>query len=221
MFKYLHDIIYAQGENMTMIDAIEVKCPVCENDLEIYVILSTNTMARPDLDLRPAEMQRSTMDNWAHECPECGYVTSDFKKTPEITEDFLKSDSYKSCDGFEFKNPLSERFYRQHLIATESEGKFHALLYCAWACDDKDDEENAIRIRRKCLDYIDSLEANDDVAIQKADLLRRSKQFDKVIEEYSAKSFTEDIYNRICSFEVEKAIQKDSACYTVDDVINS
>ncbi len=199
--------------------SVKLNCPICKNEVEINMLMSTNMFGAPDLDLIPPEMRRSTMDTWVHECPQCGYVASDFKKTPEITEDFLKSDSYKNCDFHEFKNPLSERFYHQYMISSENEEKFYALLHCAWACDDRNDEENAVLIRKKSLEYMDFLDLNDDMMIQRADLLRRSNQFEKVIDEYCAKSFDQDIYNRVCSFEVEKAMQKDNACYTVEDAV--
>lgn len=206
---------------MTTIMPQPVKCPVCENEFEIFVLGSTNAWGAPDLDLRPPEMQRSTMNQWVHECPNCGYVTSDFNRSAEITSDFLKSDSYKSCDDLNFKHSLAERFYRQHLIASDNADKFYALLHCVWVCDDTGDEKNAELMRTKCLEYMDQFELNDDNLIQRADLLRRSGQFERVIEEYSTKTFEEDIYNKLCSFEVEKAIQKDTSCYTVEDVVKS
>ena len=204
---------------MTTMTTVEINCPICKSKVEMNMLMSTNMWGAPDLDLRPPEMRRSTMDTWVHECPHCGYVASDFRKTPEITEDFLKSDSYRNCDFHEFIHPLSERFYRQYLIASEDEEKFNALLHCAWACDDRDDNENAVLIRAKSLEYMDSLDLNDDMMIQRADLLRRSNQFERVIDEYSAKSFDQEIYNRVCSFEVEKAMQKDNTCYTVEDAV--
>ena len=35
---------------------------------------STSTFGSPDLDLRPAEMQRSTMEVWLQVCPHCRYI---------------------------------------------------------------------------------------------------------------------------------------------------
>ena len=204
---------------MTMMIPEPVKCPICKNDFEINLLMSTNTCGAPDLDLRPAEMQRSTMDTWVYECPHCGYVATDFDKTPEITQEFLQSDSYKTCDSHEFNHPLAERFYRQYLISNDNNEKFHSLLFCAWVCDDMDDVENAVLMRRKSLEYMDQLDFNDDLLIQKADILRRSNQFDKVIEQYSTKTFDQEIYNQICSFQVEKAIRHDNKCYTVEDVV--
>lgn len=203
---------------MTMIYPTMIKCPICENEFEIYELASTNHMGSPDLDLRPPEMARSTMDAWTHECIKCGYVSSDFEKTPEITEEFLQNDKYKSCDDLNFKNHLSEIFYRQHMISNNVKEKFYSLLYCAWACDDEYDEKNAVLMRNKCLDEIDFLDLDDDMKIIKADLMRRSNRFDDVIREFSTISFEEDIYNRICDFQVEKALKRDNGCYKIEDV---
>ena len=203
---------------MTMIDSIKVKCPICETDFEIYVLMSTNAMGAPDLDLRPPEMQRSTMDTWTHECPSCGFVSFDFKDTPTVTGDYIESEIYQGCEGFEFKNPLSRIFYRQHLLESYDFEKFHALLHCAWACDDAGDDENARLIREKSLEILENLDLDETTEIQKADVLRRSKNFAQVIEEYENKTFSEEILNRIRDFQIEKSRLEDDSCYTVEDV---
>ncbi len=203
---------------MTQIFPILVTCPICEKDFEIFTLASTNHMGSPDLDLRPPEMARSTMNTWTHECPKCGYVASDFNKTPEITKEFLENDKYKSCDNLNFKGHQSEIFYRQFMISNDSEEKFYSLLHCAWACDDECDEKNSVLIRNKCLEYIDFLEKSDDIILLKADLMRRSKHFDEMIKEYSTKSFKNDLYNRICDFQLEKALKMDNGCYTIEDI---
>ena len=203
---------------MTMIDSVKVKCPICETDFEIYALLSTNAMGAPDLDLRPPEMQRSTMNTWAHECPGCGYVSFDFEDKPSVTGDYIESEFYQNCDGFEFKNPLSRVFYRQHLLESHDFEKFHALLHCAWACDDAKDTDNARRIREKSLEMLENLDLDETTEIIKADVLRRSKNFARVIEEYENKSFSEEILNRIRDFQIEKSRLEDDSCYTVEDV---
>ena len=204
---------------MTMIFPEPVKCPICENEIEIYVLASTNTSGFPDLDLRPPEMERSTMNTWMHECPHCGYAASDFEKTPEVSRDFISGEAYRKCDGHEFINPLSKRFYHGYMISEDDKERFNFLLYCAWTCDDADDDENAVSIRKKSLKYLDLLELNDNISLLKADILRRSNQFDAVIEGYSSASYPEEIHNQISAFQVEKAVQKDSACYTIEDVL--
>ncbi|WP_407421888.1 hypothetical protein [Methanobrevibacter sp.] len=204
---------------MTTISQIEVECPICKTNFEISLLMSTNTWGSPDLDLRPPEMQRSTMNTWAYECPGCGYVASDFEDKPAVTGEFIESEFYQGCDGFEFKNPLSRIFYRQHLIEAHDLEKFHALLHAAWACDDSEDSENARLLREKCLDIIKNIDIDETLEIQKADILRRSRHFAQVIEEYERKTYSEDILNLIKDFQIEKSRLEDDGCYTVEDVL--
>ncbi len=119
---------------MTNIGKIEIECSVCGGSSDQFLLLSTNTMGAPDLDLRPAEMQRSTMHLWVVECPHCGYVANDLSNQLKISEDFLKTDKYLGCDGFKFKDDLAVKFYKNYLILNESgdvEGSFYNLLHCA------------------------------------------------------------------------------------------
>ena len=56
---------------------------------------STSTWGYPDLDLRPAEMKRSSMFAWLQECPHCGFVARDIEQTHvKVAPDFLKSEEY-------------------------------------------------------------------------------------------------------------------------------
>ena len=127
---------------------IEQNCPVCRKPSLVSVLTSTSTWGYPDLDLRPAEMQRSSMFAWLAECPHCGYVSGNFNNGTDITEEFLQSDDYKSLEGFEFKSDLAKRFFKAYLIARElNDGRkcFFNLLHCAWTCDDAEDS-NATEI---------------------------------------------------------------------------
>ena len=171
-------------------------------------------------------MQRSTMNTWILECPHCGYAARDLGEELEVSKDLLKSESYLTCDGYDFKGNLSPRFYRRHLIAKESnntEECFYSLLYCAWTCDDNDDE-HAAEIRMLAIPYLDEIiphgNANNLLAI-KADLLRRSGQYERLIDEYSNIYTDDETINRVLKFQIQKAQEQDSACYTVEDVVES
>lgn len=210
-------------KSMTIIRDLDQECPLCGKLSPQPMLSSTNTQDYPDLDLRPAEMQRSTMFMWVLECPHCGYVAPTFRRETKITEEFLKSESYMACDGIEFIGKLSKKFYRAYLIAKEEQNStacFFNLLHCAWDCDDKNDE-NAVKMRKLALDQFDDLKYDDEekknyLAI-KADLLRRSGQFDQLIEEFSDIVIGEEIYDNVIQFQIEKALEKDTKCYTVGD----
>lgn len=212
--------------SMTTIRDFDQTCSVCGNTSPQPVLMSTNTWGYPDLDLRPSEMQRSTMNIWVLECPHCGYVSGNLENKTLISEKFLKSDSYMTCDGIEFIGRISKKFYKAYLIAKEVEEAnkcFFNLLHCAWDCDDHEDP-NAAKIRKLALKYFDDLEFSDeekkDYLAIKADLLRRTGQFDLLIEEFSDVTIGEEIYDKIIRFQIEKANEKDTQCYTVEDAVN-
>ena len=208
---------------MTTINDIERKCSVCGHTSLHPVIMSTNTWTYPDLDLRPSEMQRSTMFAWVMECPNCGYVSANIEKKIDISEDYLKSEEYMTCEGHEFESELAKKFYKNYLLSDDEESKFHNLLHCAWACDDANDEL-AVEMRKLAIDPLNHIieeagEEKDDYLLMKADLLRRSLQFGEVISQYSSMTFDREILNQITTFQVIKAKAEDSECYTIGDVL--
>lgn len=211
---------------MTLIDNIEFECSVCHQSSRQPVLMSTNSFGAPDLDLRPSEMQRSTMNTWIMECPHCGHVAPKLDDESKISEDFLKTDKYLNCDGFEFERDLAGRFFKGYLICKKTDntrGCFFNLLYCAWVCDDANDSENAKKIRMLAIDYLDQLiqEDNDEknsFLLMKADLLRRSGNFTQVVEEFKDFIIGDELLDRIVTFQVLKSRENDDACYTVKDV---
>ena len=52
----------------------------------------------------------------------------------------------------------------------------------------------------------------------RADLMRRAGQFETMIDAYASVQFDEELLNQILRFEVEKAKEKNTACYRVADV---
>ena len=211
---------------MTMIREIDQKCSVCGKSSPQPVLMSTNSMGYADLDFRPPEMQRSTMNTWIRECPHCGYVASDLGDELKISKDFLKSSEYLTCDGYDFKAKLSELFYRSYLIAKQSNdvlGCFLALRNCAWKCDDLSDE-NAIAIRKLALTYLEELIENEDedketLLLIRSDFLRRSGEFEQLIREYENLTIGDELLDNIVKFQIQKAHEKDTGCYTVKDVV--
>lgn len=178
------------------------------------------------MDLRPAEMKRSSMFAWLQECPHCGFVARDIEQTHvKVAPDFLKSDEYLTCEGHDFKSDLAKRFYGHYLISKANnihDVAFYSLLHCAWVCDDNNDDF-AVDIRKLALKSLDKVDAkNDDerdnLKLIKADLLRRSLQFDELIGEFKDVFFEDKIKNEVINFQLELAAKKDSGCYAIEDI---
>ena len=191
------------------------------------MIGSTNAMGYADLDLRPPEMQRSTMYQSTSMC-ECGNVFESASKGG--SRELIESDAYQSCDGIDFGSQKAVMFYRAYLIDKESNpndlaSNFFHILQAAWACDDFD-IENARKMRLIGINLLEQIIKDDryadrknDNLLMQADLLRRSAKFDLLIEKFQNMKFEDEIYQKIIDFQIEKASQKDDSRYTVGDVI--
>ena len=218
-------------------------CAVCGAEKEFYGIASTNSFGSPDLDLRPPQMQRGTMSHWIQKCPRCGYVSGSISDDPaNVTKEWLKSEAYIHSDGVKFQSGLADQFYKFYkicLLNEKTERAFTALLHAAWACDDSEDEENAAHCRRMAIpllnkvieetaaggehpeedDCEDGSDKKDNLLLMKADLLRRSGQFETLLSEYASRSFKNDIMNKVLAFQLAKAAEKDTSCYTVEEAV--
>lgn len=207
---------------MTTVRKEKCKCAVRGAENECHVLMSTSSFGSPDLDLRPPELQRFTMSYWLQECCRCGYVSKKITDKPKVTPEFLESEEYVSCSGIKFKSELAELFYKYYLISLESkdtEEAFFAVVHTAWGCDDKNDRDNANICRMIAVHLHPKLRQDENRRVMKMDLLRRSGQFEALITEYSSVKFSQDILNKIAKFQLKKAAEGDTACYTVADVV--
>ena len=143
---------------MTTIVPKTVTCAVCGRKSEVSIICSTNAFGSPDLDLRPPEMQRSTMGLWVQECPYCHYAASDLQEPYEGAADRLTAADYLDCSKLEQLPESARKFYRYHLLRLEQadwEGAFSGALWTAWCCDDAGDDKNAARLRCEALSALE------------------------------------------------------------------
>ena len=85
--------------------------------------------------------------------------------------------------------------------------------------------QDAIECRKRCLDLINGLivkqedtEKRETLSGIKADLLRRTGQFDAVIAEYENKVFQNPYVDQVVRFEIDLAKTKDTKCYSMDHI---
>jgi hypothetical protein len=113
---------------VTVLGSLNVRCRHCGANSEQTVMVSTSTFGAPDLDLRPAEMKRSSMAAWLQLCPHCGYCV------PHISEgvpegSVLTSDSYRATLRDERYPELARRFLAHALATAHSEPVRSAWAY--------------------------------------------------------------------------------------------
>ncbi len=212
---------------MSSFGMLEYTCAVCGSTKNYNVLMSTNTFGGTmDLDTRPPEMQRSTMDLWVHECPNCGYVAGEVSDETEVTTDFLSSEDYQTCNRLAIKSDLARRFYKQYLICIHDgklQAAFTASLRAAWASDDAYDFEVADICRNQCIELLSKINAegeNPTLTVMKADFLRRTGRFEEVISEYSGMKLGDDVLQKIIEFQVLRSKERDVSVYTLGDVVS-
>jgi len=213
---------------MTMMFHQKKICFVCRKESSHPIIASTNAFGSPDLDTRPPEGKRSTMHCWVEVCPHCGYAASDISEETSVPRAFLNSRVYRECDGNLFLSALAQDFFRQYLLARKEgnlQTSFFALLHAAWACDDNNETYGAIRCRKLAITQLEQWMATpernvDDAALllMKADLLRRSRDFSAVIDQFEGKAMEHPFHQQVIDFQVDRAKQEDAGCYRIDQI---
>ncbi len=213
---------------MTSFSASYTVCGVCGSTVKLFVLRSTNAFGSSDLDLRPPEMQRSTMGFWTQVCPECGYTAARLAKAPGFPREFLSSPRYLDCDGLITDSDLARRFYRQHLGAAEESDlstAADALLHAAWCCDDAGEADNAALLRRKSLELMERElprlpeEQKEQRMVHRADLLRRTRQFARLIGEYARFKCSSPIHGSIVAFQLMLSKEGDDGRHTVEQAV--
>lgn len=210
---------------MSMTMRVPCKCAVCGTESQQLFLSSTSVFGPPDLDLRPAPMQRDTMYVWVQECPKCGYVAADITAPTDIKPGVLQHQSYVDCSGIRFQSDLARRFYRHYLLGQakgDAKTAFRGALWAAWECDDCGDADNAFWCRKLAVAELEKVIAGTDtpeeLLVQKADLLRRAGFFARLQEEYAEITFPQERLNQIIAFQLEKAKRRDDGRYTLADV---
>ena len=214
---------------MTTMREESVKCAVCGKSSRHEFLMSTNAFGSRDLDFRPPEMQRSTMRLWVQECPYCGYVAGDISDQCRVDREWLASEQYVRCNGHAFRSPLARRFYKHYMLCFKSHRKeeaFYAMLHAAWSCDDAGDDVMAKGCRKTAAALAESLlaggeaEDKEHMTLIRADLLRRSGQFDRLLSEYAECRLSDEMGNRVIAFQLDKAREEDVDRYRMFDVVD-
>jgi hypothetical protein len=65
---------------------------------------------------------------------------------------------------------------------------------------------------------IDSFKMKDSFMVIRADLLRKTRQYDRLLREYTDIHFEDGFLNEIIAFELKLARNEDNSTYTVADI---
>src|SRR5919201_2873294 len=140
---------------MTTFEEIQATCGVCGAISAQQAIASTSRFGAPDLDLRPPELERSTLAWRCARCPVCGYVAgADLGLPAGAAAEAVRA----TIDGQPYKAASADGGLPQHArdaccraLVADAVGDEPAAaqyrLWAAWACDDSGAAAAAARLR--------------------------------------------------------------------------
>jgi hypothetical protein len=178
---------------VTTLHAVEVTCASCGGISTQTEVGSTYVAGSPDLDTRPPELQRSTMEYWVQACPHCTYVAPDIARATPDALDIVGGIVYRSQWQDGELPALARRFLCWALIQEttgDAVGAGWSSVHAAWACDDAANTAAAARCRRRALELFLSAKDRGESFVRGpyaeyallADLWRRTGEFDRALE---------------------------------------
>ena len=195
-------------------------------------IASTNQFGSPDLDMRPPEMLRSTMNTWVQCCENCGYSAPCIGDGDTSVSSVIASSKYESLRSYTSFPKLANQFLCWKLIA-ESEGKYDsagwAALHAAWVCDDSNKCKEAIQCREYAISMFEHAidkeikfaeDSNSAFALL-ADLFRRVGEFEMAFSLCKNLLGRKDIGNitDIAKFQMALIMKEDIGCHSCDEIV--
>ena len=153
------------------------------------------------------------------QCTNCGYISWPISKKPgKVTREWLRSEEYLNNDGMIFNDHYAELYYKKYkidLLNRRVEKALEAVFMTCLYCYIRDDLENASWCCFLALALFDKLKKPkmfdpETLKLMKAGLLRRTGQFTRLLNEYSACTFEKKMYNEYLKLLLKKAEQKDA-----------
>lgn len=214
---------------MTTYFSDKVTCAHCKKDSEHNILGSTNTLGWPDLDLRPAEMKRSTMSSWLMLCPHCQYLASDISKV-DGNMSLIGSESYINTLNQRDYPQLANWFLARSLLDLHDDpiraGRYR--LNAAWVCDDVPDDEHAVICRKLAAECFAIAKpfTNDESSVSNGtllvDILRRSGDLQSAAStcaELLTLDHANETIQRVLKFEQQLIEKNDRAMHSLSECL--
>jgi hypothetical protein len=116
-----------------------VRCAVCGTESRQIRFRPVPPEGAPDLDLRPGEPLRGTMESWLQQCPHCGYAAPEIARAHPAAIEAVGTAPFRALIVEATHPPLARRFLGYAYVLEET-GALHAAaeatLQAAWVADD-------------------------------------------------------------------------------------
>ena len=159
-----------------------VTCAVCGTESRQARFRPAPPEGAPDLDLRPGEPLRGTMESWLQQCPGCGYAAPEITRAHPAAAEAVGTAPFRALLADSTHPPLARRFLGYAYVLEET-GALHAAaeatLQAAWVADDARRPDLSGAWRRDAVALWRAgppLDSEQTVRI--VDALRRAEAFD-------------------------------------------
>lgn len=221
---------------MTRMRPTEIQCCVCGETSTQSLLESTSSFGAPDLDGRPAPLERHTIGMLVQCCPNCGYcarrVDDCGNSTAATLRSFVDDGAYQRQLRDATKPELANQYLCRALLRERANNLAEAAdsaLHAAWACDDAELPEAAQECRERAIAYFQRAFAAGQIAglmgefagVTLVDLLRRTGRFDEARIEATTrqlKSKDERVRSAL-ALEQEYCDRGDAALHRLDEVV--
>ena len=180
-------------KKLTTIFENKVMCCVCGEKSYQTDIGSSYSSGSPDIDTRPPEMERSSIEYWVHRCPSCGYCSSDISECDDNSKEVVDSKEYKDILSGSEMPELATLFlaasYHSEMQQKYSDAAWD-VIGASWVCDDENNLDLSTKCRKKAIKLINKANNNNQKFIDQkgaselitADLMRRSGMFQEALD---------------------------------------
>lgn len=206
---------------MTAVQPSDVRCGCCGKHSSQALQPASNEFGARDLDHRPPETMRSTMESWLQECPHCGYVAADLGQAEESDRRLVKADRYQVLRQGPYVSRLSGRFLLRAVLDSlggRRERAFANTVCAAWDADDRDLRDAARSLRKRAASYLKGHdEGSIELKLRLLDVHRRASDWKSadLMARHLAGQNLDPQTSAILAFQVRRIHAKDDAAYTV------
>ncbi|MBP6507070.1 MAG: hypothetical protein KA257_05850 [Opitutaceae bacterium] len=219
---------------MTTFSSTYVTCGACGQNFEHNALSSTNRFGSMDLDTRPPEMERSTMNAWIQRCPGCGHCASDASVFDRRLMVLLESENYQGNLVDPNLPPLSAQFVCAGLLleaALEFVKAGWEFLHAAWVTDDANLANESRKWRTRAAECfgrcLESAELSNEFAIElsavQVDCLRRAnrgKEAAPIIDRLQAEA-RNPVIDQVMVYQRRLIMNGDNAAHTVSEAMST
>jgi hypothetical protein len=216
---------------MTTFASTTITCGACGHNFAHDDLSSTNRFGSMDLDLRPPEMERSTMQAWLQQCPNCGYSAVDASTFDPRHRAVLESPEYRQHLTNSGLPPLAAKFICAGLLA-EAAGQLEeaglSYLRSAWVMDDVMAPVDGRKWRNRACDCLKRAVAAPDISSDArtslstilVDCLRRAGRGEEALQLINRilPVSTHPVINQVLGFQRELVARGDESAHTIGEI---